>query len=194
MLAIDQVLISDEVIEEKFVCDLSGCHGGCCVDGDTGAPLDKEETALLDDIYEEVKPYLSVESIREIERQGKYVYDDETGFVTPTIGGKMCVYGVLEHGVVKCGIEKACNDHRISFKKPISCHLYPIRVQSYDGYEAMNYEPRDKLCHPAWVLGEKLQVPVYRFLKEAIIRKYDEFFYEAMEEFARFGREKDAGK
>jgi len=184
MLAIDQVLISDEIIEKKFVCDLSRCHGGCCVEGDAGAPLSDEEPAILDEIYAEVEPYLPERSVKEIRRQGKYVYDKETGYVTPIIGDGICVYGVVEDGIVKCGIEKAYNDHKISFKKPLSCHLYPIRIQQYDGYEAMNYEPREHLCQPACTLGGKLKIPVYRFLKEAIIRKYDESFYDAMEQFA----------
>jgi hypothetical protein len=184
MLAIDQVLISDEIIEKRFVCDLSSCHGGCCVDGDTGAPLTKEETKVLDAISGKVKPYLQEASVRELEKQGNYVNDPEAGYVTPAIGGKMCAYGIVENGIVKCGIEKACNDHAISFKKPLSCHLYPIRVQQHDGYEAMNYEPRELLCKPACSLGEQLQVPVYRFLKEALIRGYGELFYEALEAFA----------
>lgn len=184
MLAIDQVLISDEIIERKFVCDLSRCHGGCCVDGDTGAPLSEEETAVLDNIAEKVKPYLSAASVKELERQGHYVRDPEAGWVTPAIEGKMCAYGVVEQGVVKCGIEKAFNDGVTRFKKPLSCHLYPIRVQQYDGYQAMNYEPREVLCRPACRLGDKLQVPVFRFLKDAIIRGYGESFYEAMEAFA----------
>lgn len=183
MLAIDEVLISDEIIEKKFVCDLSHCHGGCCVDGDAGAPLLNEEIEVLEEIYEEVKPYLTKNAIKEIERQGKYVYDQESGYATPTINGAMCVYGVVENGIVKCGIEKAFNDRKITFKKPLSCHLYPIRIQQYDGYEAMNYEPREVLCRPACRLGDKLNIPVYRFLKEAIIRKYDIYFYEALEAY-----------
>lgn len=184
MLAIDQVLISDEIIEKRFVCDLSSCHGGCCVDGDTGAPLTKEETKVLDEVCGKVKPYLQEASVRELEKQGNYVYDAEAGYVTPAIDGKMCAYGIVENGIVKCGIEKAYNDHAISFKKPLSCHLYPIRVQQHDGYEAMNYAPRELLCKPACSLGEQLQVPVYRFLKEALIRGYGELFYEALEAFA----------
>lgn len=183
MLAIDQVLISDEIIQEKFVCDLSRCRGGCCVDGDAGAPLTTEETATLEEIYEAVAPYLPTESIREIERQGTSVPDPQAGWVTPIINGGICVYGILENGIVKCGIEKAYNEGKISFKKPISCHLYPVRVQSHPGYDAMNYEPREDLCHPGCVLGEKLSVPVFRFLKEAIIRKYGAMFYEALEAY-----------
>jgi hypothetical protein len=183
MLAIDKVLISDEILEEMFVCDLSRCHGGCCVEGDAGAPLTKEEALTLEEIYDRVKPYLSEASQREIARQGKFVQNGQTGYVTPTVGNEMCVYGRLEGGIVKCGIEKAWQDGQIAFKKPISCHLYPIRVQQYDSYEAMNFEPCEQLCRPACILGNRLQVPVYRFLKEAIIRGYGQEFYEALEEY-----------
>lgn len=185
MLAIDQVLISDEIIDEAFVCDLESCHGGCCVDGDAGAPLAKEELRVLDEIYEKIKPYLSDEGIKEIKKQGKYVYNEEHGYVTPTIRGKACVYAVIENGIVKCGIEKAYNENKTSFKKPVSCHLYPIRIEEHEGYEAMNYEPREDLCRPACQLGRKLQIPVYHFLKEAIIRKYGESFYNVLQQFAK---------
>lgn len=185
MIAIEQVLISDEIIEEQFVCDLNACKGGCCVDGDAGAPLTPEEVALLDQLYDKIKPYLLDEGIREIERQGKHVYEDEFGHVTPTIDQQLCVYGIIENGIVKCGIEKAYNEGKISFRKPISCHLYPIRTEVHDGYEAMNYEPRESLCKPACKLGKQLKVPVYRFLKEAIERKYGSAFYEALDEIAR---------
>jgi len=185
MLAIDQVLISDEILEEQFVCDLSRCRGGCCVEGDGGAPLTTEETRVLEEIYEQVAPYLPPESVLEIQRQGKFVPDPEAGYATPLVDGGICVYGIVENGIVKCGIEKAFNEGKIPFKKPISCHLYPVRIQSHDHYEAMNYEPREDLCHPACVLGKKLQVPVYRFLKEALVRKYGEDFYEALEQYAQ---------
>lgn len=189
MIAIDNVLISDEIIEKKFVCDLSRCRGGCCVDGDAGAPLKQEETRDLEEVYETVKPYLSPDAIKEIEKQGKYVFDEKNGYTTPTIEGGICVYGIEEDGIVKCGIERAYNEHKTNFKKPVSCHLFPIRIQEYDGYEALNYEPREKLCKPACTLGEKLQIPVYRFLKEAIIRKYDVYFYEALEAYDQMQRQ-----
>lgn len=185
MIAIDNILISDEIAEEQFVCDLLACKGGCCVDGDAGAPLTEEELQVLDEIYAEVKPYLSPEGIREIERQGRHVYEPEFGHVTPTIDHRRCVYGILENGIVKCGIEKAFNEGKTAFKKPVSCHLYPVRIQEHKGYEAMNYEPREQLCAPACKLGRALKVPVYRFLREAIVRKYGEAFYDALDKIAK---------
>ena len=185
MIAIGQVLVSDEVIEAQFVCDLNACKGGCCVDGDCGAPLTKEETAIIADIFPKVRPYLSAEYVAEVERQGTHVMDDEFGYVTPTVGGGICTYAYTDDlGIVKCAIEKAWQDGKIEFQKPISCHLYPIRVIEQPGYEAVNYEPRKKLCRPACKLGRKLQVPVYKFLKEPIIRKWGAQFYEALEAVA----------
>ena len=188
MIAIDNVLVSDLVVERQFVCDLLKCKGGCCEDGDAGAPLEKEELEILNSIYETVKPYLTKEGIRWIERHGRYVYDREFGWVTPTIEGKMCVYGFRdENGVIKCGIEQAYRDGKLDFKKPISCHLYPIISErgKKNDYDRVNYEPREKLCNPACAFGKKLKVPVYEFLKEPLIRKYGEDFYNALDKVAK---------
>ena len=182
------MLVSDLVVERQFVCDLLKCKGGCCEDGDAGAPLEKEELEILNSIYETVKPYLTKEGIRWIERHGRYVYDREFGWVTPTIEGKMCVYGFRdENGVIKCGIEQAYRDGKIDFKKPISCHLYPIISErgKKNDYERVNYEPREQLCNPACAFGKKLKVPVYEFLKEPLIRKYGEDFYNALDKVAK---------
>ncbi len=186
LIAIDKVLVSDEIVEEQFVCDLNKCKGGCCEDGDAGAPLKKAELKLLGEVYETVKPYLTKEGVAEVERQGKYVYDREFGWVTPTIDGRMCVYGTRdEGGIIHCGIEKAYNDGKISWKKPISCHLFPIISKRSRGYDMLNYVPRDVLCSPACVLGKKLKVPVYVFLKEPLIRKFGEEFYEVLDQIAQ---------
>ncbi|HYD20855.1 MAG TPA: DUF3109 family protein [Flavipsychrobacter sp.] len=186
MIAVGGVLLSDEVIEENFVCDLLKCKGGCCVDGDCGAPLTKEETKTIANIYPKIKPYLSAEYIAEVDKQGTHVMDDEYGYVTPTINGGICVYAYTDElGIVKCAIEKAYNDGVVDFKKPISCHLYPIRIKQLPGYEAVNYEPRPTLCRPACKQGNKLKVPVYKFLKEPIIRKFGEDFYKELDEVAK---------
>jgi hypothetical protein len=185
MIEIDNVLVSDKVVEEQFVCDLLKCKGGCCEDGDAGAPLEKEELDRLNEVNEKVKPYLTAAGIREIETSGRYQYDREFGWVTPTIGGKMCAYGFKdEKGIIKCGIEQAWNDGKITWKKPISCHLYPIKINRNKVGEVMNYEPRESLCRPGCALGEKLRVPAYVFLKEAIVRKYGMDFYNALEHIA----------
>ncbi len=183
MIAIKNVLISNQVVDEQFVCDLNKCRGGCCVDGDAGAPLDSMELKLLNDAYEAVLPYLTQESKLQLERQGKYVYDKEFGWVTPTINSSICVYGIRDNnGIVKCGFEQAYNDGKTTWKKPISCHLYPIRIKkSRDGKtELVNYEPREELCRAACTLGKKLKVPAYIFLKDALIRKFGKEFYAAL--------------
>jgi hypothetical protein len=184
MIAIDNVLLSDEIVKAQFVCDLNKCKGACCVDGDAGAPLDKNELKQIDAVLDKVLPYLGKESVAEINRQGKYVYDKEFGWVTPTINSKICVYGIKdENGIVKCGIEQAYLDGKTKWKKPISCHLFPVIVtKSKDGVtEFANYEPREDNCKAACSLGKKLKVPVYQFLKEPLIRKFGSQFYEALE-------------
>ncbi len=186
MIAIDNVLLSDSVVEEQFVCDLSACKGGCCVDGDCGAPLTEEETKIIAKTYPKIKSYLLPEYIAEVEKQGTHVIDDEYGFVTPTINGGICVYAYTdEAGIVKCAFEKAWKEGKIKFQKPISCHLYPIRIKEMDGYDAVNYEPRKKLCKPACKLGRQLKIPVYKFLKDSITRKYGPDFYDTLDAVAK---------
>jgi hypothetical protein len=188
MIVIDNKLVSDEIIEEQFVCDLNKCKGGCCVDGDAGAPLSKEELKHLGEVYDAVLPYLDEENKKELVKQGKYVYDKEFGWVTPTIESKVCVYGMTDaKGIVKCGIEQAYNDGKVNWKKPISCHLFPIRVKLSKNKvtEYVNYEPREDLCSAACTLGKKLKVPVYVFLKDALVRKYGTEFYETLDATAK---------
>ncbi len=184
MIAIEHALLSDQILTEQFVCDLSKCKGACCVDGDAGAPLEKDELEILDDIYEKVEPYLDTAGKAEIEKQGRYVYNKEFGWVTPTINTSICAYGFKdEHGIVKCAIEQAYLDKKIKFKKPISCHLFPVIVKKSKRSETeyVNYEPREDHCKPACSLGKKLKVPVYQFLKEPLIRKFGKSFYNALE-------------
>ncbi len=190
MIEIDNVLLSDEIVEEHFVCDLIKCKGGCCVDGDAGAPLENKELKELGEVYNEVLPYLTKEGQLKIEQEGKYTYDKEFGWVTPTISNGMCAYGMVDKkGIVKCGIEQAYNDGKIGWKKPISCHLFPIRIKKTNKSELVNYEPREDLCSAACTLGKKLKIPVYQFLKEPIIRKYGNHFFEALDATAHHYQE-----
>jgi len=174
------------VIEKQFVCDLVKCKGGCCEEGDAGAPLDTSELDTVLELYEKVKPYLTPEAISEIERKGKYVYNREFGWVTPTLGDdkEICVYGIRDpKGIIKCAFEQAYYDGKTNWKKPISCHLFPVIASKgkHGDYQKVNYEPREKLCNPACSLGKKLEVPVYEFLKEPLVRKFGEDFYNALE-------------
>ena len=192
MIAIDNVLIGDEVVNQQFVCDLAKCKGGCCEEGDAGAPLDADELDLMVDLYEKIKPYLTPESIAEIEKKGKYVYHKEFGWVTPTLGNdhEICVYGKRdEKGIIKCAFEQAFYDGVTTWKKPISCHLFPIihKKGKSGNYDRINYEPREQLCKPACGLGKKLKVPAYEFLKEPLIRLYGEEFYKALDAVAKNG-------
>ena len=184
MIVIDNKLVSDELVEAKFVCDLNKCKGGCCEDGDAGAPLEKAELDEIQKAYEIVKPYMTKEGIAEVEKRGKYYFDDEFGWVTPTINGGICAYGFRdEFGIIKCAIEKAYLNNEITWKKPISCHLFPVKItksKEDSDLEYVNYEPREDLCKAACSLGKKLKVPVYIFLKESLIRKYGEEFYETL--------------
>jgi Protein of unknown function (DUF3109) len=188
MIAIDNVLISDEIVKAQFVCDLTKCKGACCVDGDAGAPLAKEELDKINEVYDKVEPYLTEEGIKELNKQGRYVYHREHGWVTPTIGNSICVYGITdENGIVKCGIEQACLDGKIKWKKPISCHLFPAIVKESKRSDNVyvNYEPREDNCKAACSLGKKLKVPVYIFLKEALVRRFGKNFYEALDATAK---------
>jgi hypothetical protein len=192
VIAIENVLIGDEVVNQQFVCDLAKCKGGCCEEGDAGAPLNADELDLMVDLYEKIKPYLTPESIAEIERKGKYVYHKDFGWVTPTLGDdhEICVYGKRdEKGIIKCAFEQAYYDGVTTWKKPISCHLFPIIHQKgkHGNYDRINYEPREQLCKPACGLGKKLKVPAYEFLKEPLIRLYGEEFYKALDAVAKNG-------
>jgi Protein of unknown function (DUF3109) len=190
VIVIDNVLVGDDIVEKQFVCDLAKCKGGCCEDGDAGAPLDDGELEIIADVYETVKPYLSQASVAEIEKKGKYVFHEEFGWVTPTLASdsEICVYGIREkNGMIKCAFEQAYYEGKIKWKKPVSCHLFPIIAEKgkEGSPDKMNYEPRQKLCNPACYLGKKLQVPTYQFLREAVVRKYGEEFYEALDTIAR---------
>lgn len=185
MIQIEDKLISEDIFAEEFVCNLSKCKGACCVEGDIGAPLEKGEAEILEDIYEKIKPYLTEEGIEAIEEQGKWEIDPMDGeYVTPMVKGRECAYVTFdENGITKCGIEKAYEDGAVNWQKPISCHLYPIRVKEYSAFTALNYHEWP-ICSDACELGKELQVPVYKFLKTPLIRKYGEEFYEILSEAA----------
>jgi hypothetical protein len=188
MILIDNKLISDEVVEEQFVCDLNKCKGACCEDGDAGAPLTDEELDELVDHYDVIAVYMTEEGKAAVEKQGKYTYDKEFGWVTPTVNNAICAYGYKDaKGVIMCAVEQAYNDKKLDWKKPISCHLFPIKTSKSKldpDLDFVNYVPREDLCQAACGLGKKLKVPAYVFLKEAIIRKYGEAFYEALDAVA----------
>ena len=181
MIQIDDKLISEDIFSEEFVCNLSKCKGACCVEGDVGAPLDKSETLILERIFDQVKPYLRPEGVAAIEKQGTWAIDpSDNDFVTPMVEGKECAYVIFdEKGITKCGIEKAYEDGAVDWQKPISCHLYPSRVDEYRTFTALNYH-KWEICSDACTLGRELKVPIYKFVKTPLIRKYGEEFYQTL--------------
>ncbi|UBM60147.1 DUF3109 family protein [Marinilongibacter aquaticus] len=177
MILIEDTVISDDIKEKEFVCNLEKCKGACCIEGDLGAPLEEIELKVLQDEFEAIAPFLSPEGLEAIREQGLYIEDEEGDFSTPTIAGRECAYVVYDkNGCLKCGIEDAYNAGKTDFKKPISCHLYPIRVTKYEQYHALNYD-QWSICSDACTLGKELQVPVYKFLKEPLERAYGEEWY-----------------
>ncbi|MEY4928145.1 MAG: hypothetical protein RI894_2583 [Bacteroidota bacterium] len=185
MLLIDDVLVSDDILSEQFLCNLKACKGACCVEGDAGAPLNADELPILAEIYEAVKPYLTIEGRAAIETQGFFVEDDDAAFATPLIDGAACAYIAYDDdGTAKCGIEQAYLDGKITWKKPISCHLYPIRVQEMKFYTALNYDRWD-ICKAACSFGKQQQLPMYQFLKDPLTRRFGAAFYEQLDKLAK---------
>ncbi len=181
MIKIEDKLVADDIIENDFVCNLSACKGACCVKGDAGAPVEEAEEQILEEIYSEVKPYLRDEGINAIEEQGKTVRSSFDEIETPLVNGEECAYVTFDdHGTALCGIEKAYRDGKINFKKPISCELYPIRLTKLTSVVALNYD-RWNICDPACRLGDELQVPIYKFAREALVRKFGEQWYQRLE-------------
>jgi len=178
MIKVGEILVSDDIKEVEFVCNLEKCKGACCVEGDLGAPLEESELEIMKAIQKDIRPYLTASGAKAIDEQGAYILDEDGDFSTPTIGGKECAYSLYdEKGILKCGIEQAYLDGKVAFRKPISCHLYPIRITTNKkGFEAVNYHKWD-ICSAACKLGQSLGVPVYKFLKDPLIRKYGAAWY-----------------
>lgn len=186
MIAIENTLISEDVLERKFVCDLNACKGACCVAGDSGAPLDKEELSVLDSVLEKVKPYMTKKGIKAVEKQGAWEVDSDGDYTTTLVSeGAECAFVYFnEDKVACCAIEKAWSEKKTDWQKPISCHLYPVRITRYKNYDAVNYHRWD-VCKAACDCGTKLDVPVYKFLKAPLIRKYGKDWYRRLEESAK---------
>ncbi len=184
MFQLGKTIVSEDIIEKEFVCNLSACKGACCIEGEAGAPLEKDETLILDEIYSKVKPFLRQEGIKAIEDQGKWVTSDFGELETPLINDAECAYVIFDaKGTALCAIEEAYNKGLVDWKKPISCHLYPVRVKDYSEFAAVNYH-KWEICDDACSLGKELQVPVYKFVKEALIRKFGQHWYDGLVDFA----------
>jgi len=184
MFQLGKTIVSEDIIEKDFVCNLSACKGACCIDGDAGAPLEKEEAEILKEIYPKVKPFLREKGIKAIEDQGTSITTELGELETPLVNGEDCAYvNFDDRGIAQCGIEEAYNQGVIAWKKPVSCHLYPIRVKDYSEFSAVNYH-KWEICDDACSLGKELQVPIYKFVKEALIRKFGEDWYMELEKVA----------
>lgn len=184
MIQIDDKLISFDIFEKKFCCDLPKCLGTCCVDGQSGAPLEPHEVDLLNQEIENIVPYLKASGLEAIRKQGVAVKDLDGDIVTPLIDEEECAYSYEDDGITFCAIEKGWMEGKVKFRKPISCHLYPIRTKKYTTFTALNYD-QWSICQPARELGETLGLPVYKFLKEPIIHAYGENFYNELEAAAK---------
>jgi len=180
MIDIDNKIVSLDVFDTCFACDLSACKGACCIEGDSGAPLSEEEVIELQKAYPVVKQFLSEKSIRAIEEQGITVIDQENEQVTPLVGGKECAYVYFEDGIALCAIEKAWKLKLISFQKPVSCHLYPIRIKSYANFDAVNYD-RWNICRPAVLKGHEKKIKLINFVETALVRKYGRNWVDLLE-------------
>lgn len=183
MLRIDDTLISLDVIEKKFVCDVAKCKGVCCVAGDSGAPLEEAEAEMLDSEYENFKDYLRPSAREAIAQQGCHIIDSDGDLVTPLIDGKECAYVIFENDIARCGIEKAYLEGRTTFRKPISCFLYPVRLKKLSQYLGVNYDVWE-VCSDARHQGENLNVPVYKFLEKPLTARFGEEWYAALALFA----------
>ncbi len=184
MFQLGKTIVSEEILEKDFVCNLSACKGDCCVHGDAGAPLEKKEAEMLDSIYEKVRPYLRPEGNAAIQKQGTFIEKDNGDLETPLVDGAECAYVTFDNkGIAHCGIEQAYNDEAISWQKPLSCHLYPVRITEYSAFSALNYH-KWQICDPACSLGRELKIPIYKFVKDALIRRFGREWYSELEEVA----------
>ena len=187
MLMVGDLLVSDDVVKEHFACDLNACKGACCWEGDFGAPLDKKELPILDDIKDKVAPYLSNESIALLQKVGAYTYFDEMeAYGTSLLPNGACVFMTRdENGIAGCGIEQAWRDGVVDWPKPESCHLYPVRVvfDKKGADYALNYD-RLSICHNSCNVPGRTKIKLYQFVKNALIRRYGQEFYDQLDYLA----------
>jgi len=184
MVEIGRALVSIDIFREHFCCDLEKCLGACCIEGDAGAPLSPGEADSISQCFPHFKDYLSDDHRQVISENGFAVIDREGDQVTPLVNSRQCAYSYRDDkGVLKCAIEKAWEEGLILFKKPVSCHLFPVRIVSYRKFDAVNYE-KIEICRAARECGLKNRVPLYRFLKDPFIRKYGEEWYNELENIA----------
>ena len=181
MIIIDDTIVSDDLVNAKFCCNLSACLGACCVEGDAGAPLEEEEISILEDAIDFVKPYMVEKGKQVVETNGVFDYDAEGNLVTPLVNDRECAFVYFEKNIAFCAIEKAWAEKKIDFQKPISCHLYPVRLNELNDMTAVNYH-NWSVCKPALIKGKDLGLPVYKFLKDPLTRKFGKEWYQKLED------------
>ena len=181
LVEIEDKIVSTQIFERQFVCDLTACKGACCIEGDNGAPVTAEEVQIIEANLPKIKPFMRPEGIAAVEKNGVAYLDNDLEPATTLVNGAECAFVFFDDaGIAKCAIEKAQREGHIDFLKPISCHLYPIRTKQFQDYPALNFEKWD-ICEPACACGEKLDVPVYKFLKEPLIRAFGPKFFQELE-------------
>ncbi len=179
MIIIGDKLISEDIFTEKFCCDIAACVGTCCVEGDSGAPLDYEEVEILEQNYPAAREYMPEANIQAVEQQGFAVKDTDNDLVTPLYNNAECAYSYQENGITFCAYEKAFLEGRTTWRKPISCHLYPIRLAKVGIYTSIKLH-KWHVCRPAFILGRKKGIPAYKFLEEPLVRRFGQEFYDEL--------------
>lgn len=181
MIPVENTLVSDDLVQVRFCCDLPRCHGACCVAGDAGAPVTAGEITQIQDGLEEIMPFMSPAGVETVNESGVFDYDAFGNLVTPLINGRECAFVYFTGKIARCAIEKAYEQGSIDFRKPVSCHLYPVRITTYNGFEAVNYH-KWSICSKALTKGKELDLPLYRFLEDALVRKYGRSWYNDLAE------------
>ena len=180
MVQIGSAIVSFDILEKYFVCDLACCKGICCVYGESGAPLEENEIEILEEIFPKIKPFMTADGISAVEQKGVYFIDSDKDTVAQLVGDSgNCAFAFSENDVCNCAIERAYFNGDIGFRKPISCHLYPVRITKYKDFEAVNFH-KWKVCDDALTLGKKKGTPLYIFLKEPLIRRFGDEWYEQL--------------
>ena len=181
MFVLGRTIITDDIADKHFLCDIGKCKGQCCLIGDRGAPLEENELPILRRNFKKIKPYLTENGIQTIQQSGCYQKNTDGGYSTPTVKGRACAYATYDEdkGTYQCGIEQAYRNGVTDFPKPLSCHLYPLRITRYENFDAVNYH-KWTICKAACTLGKKLGIPLYKFTENALVRRYGRAWYTAL--------------
>jgi hypothetical protein len=190
MISIGKTIVSKDVVTRHFICDLPRCHGECCVQGDSGAPLEEDEIGIIEDSLDEILPFMTSAGKAVVNKNGVFDYDSDGDFVTPLVKDHECAFVYFENNLALCAIEKAYREGKIKFLKPVSCHLYPIRITKYSDFEAVNYHQWN-ICDVALLKGKMENKTIYEFLKVPLIRKYGDAWFKQLDDEVKSGKYDD---